>query len=183
MAYSEEIKNEVKKRLQKGEKVKALSDEFGISIPTIYKWRNELKTENIKEEQVKDEDVVNIEMNEEEVLKHNAKEFREELKVQQLEQESSEKLEKRDKKNHYKIVIDYLKEKRHDIYAKMQSTDYVIQKEGISQWDKMERKIEKVEQNKDNAEIIEQLYDKIVNLQKAEMEYYNRKKINGEQSR
>lgn len=42
MAYSVEIKNEVKERLSKGEKAKEISEQMGISLPTIYKWKKEL---------------------------------------------------------------------------------------------------------------------------------------------
>ncbi len=46
MAYSIEIKNEVIKKISEGEKIKEISDRMGISVPTIYKWRNENQLDN-----------------------------------------------------------------------------------------------------------------------------------------
>ena len=40
MAYSEEVKQKILKRIENGDKIKNISEETGISIPTLYKWRN-----------------------------------------------------------------------------------------------------------------------------------------------
>lgn len=49
MAYSLEVKNEAKKRLESGESAKQLSEQMGISTATLYKWKKELKIEEAKE--------------------------------------------------------------------------------------------------------------------------------------
>ena len=46
MAYSIEIKNDVISRIARGEKVKNISEKMGISVPTIYKWKKEIKLDN-----------------------------------------------------------------------------------------------------------------------------------------
>ncbi len=48
MAYSEQIKKEVKERLAKGEKVKQISEQTGISVATLYKWKKEIQVQNEK---------------------------------------------------------------------------------------------------------------------------------------
>ena len=53
MAYSEEIKQKILKRIENGDKIKNISEETGISIPTLYKWRN--KANLSKENKEKDE--------------------------------------------------------------------------------------------------------------------------------
>ena len=41
MAYSVEIKNSVRERLEKGQKAKTISKELNISISTIWNWKKE----------------------------------------------------------------------------------------------------------------------------------------------
>ena len=50
MAYSLEIKNNVRERLEKGQKAKAISKELEISISTIYNWKKEWDKENKSKE-------------------------------------------------------------------------------------------------------------------------------------
>ena len=53
MAYSEEVKQKILKRIENGDKIKNISEETGISITTLYNWRK--KTNLSKENQEKDE--------------------------------------------------------------------------------------------------------------------------------
>ena len=39
MAYSEEVKQKILKRIENGDKIKNISEETGISITTLYNWR------------------------------------------------------------------------------------------------------------------------------------------------
>ena len=196
MAYSEEIKEEVKKRLAKGEKPKQISEQTGVSVPTIYNWKRQFEQfnqESIKkceEEKVITEDkqvqqycITATEKEQEEnkqsigkqenntnsQFQNGKKSFKERIRV---EQNTSNIENSRDtmKKisNRYLGIMDFLLEKRNDIYAKMQSENYNIQKEGISQWDLMEGLIEKVNENKDDKECINQLYEKILQLKEKE---------------
>ena len=50
----------------------------------------------------------------------------------------------------------------------MQSSNYKVQAKGISQWDKMEALIGKVNENRDNKEYLNQLHEKILHLQELE---------------
>ena len=53
MAYSEEVKQKILNRIENGDKIKDISEETGISIPTLYNWRN--KANLSKENQGKGE--------------------------------------------------------------------------------------------------------------------------------
>lgn len=58
--------------------------------------------------------------------------------------------EKSRETNKVQEILQYLSEKRKDIYIKLQSQDERIQKQGIEQWDKMENLIYKVKSQKEN---------------------------------
>lgn len=68
-------------------------------------------------------------------------------------------------------ILEYLNEKKKDIYLKMQSKDAKTQAEGIKQWDMMEHFIEKVKNGAVDEEI---LYKKIQILQSVETRKMNR---------
>lgn len=70
--------------------------------------------------------------------------------------------------NHFNEILSYLTEKRRLIYIKAQSTNFELQREGITQWDKMEILLEKVKENKNNKEYLNQLYEKISQLKAKE---------------
>lgn len=196
MAYSEEIKEEVKKRLAKGEKPKQISEQTGVSVPTIYNWKRQFEQfnqESIKkceEEKVITEDkqlqqfcitatekeqeknkqsIGKQENNANSEFQNEKKSFKERIRVEQDTSniENSED-NRKENLNRYLGVMDFLLEKRNDIYAKMQSDNYRIQREGISQWDLMEGLIEKVNENKDDKQCINELYKKILQLKEKE---------------
>ena len=50
MAYSEEVKKAVLKRIADGEKVKNISEDLGISVATLYKWKNSSGSNDIESE-------------------------------------------------------------------------------------------------------------------------------------
>ena len=60
--------------------------------------------------------------------------------------------------------MEYLLEKRKPIYVKMQSTDLKTQREGLSQWDKLDDLIEKTNELKDNKDYLNSIYDRIIKL-------------------
>ena len=50
----------------------------------------------------------------------------------------------------------------------MQSTDLKTQREGISQWDRLEELIEKTRELKDNEDYMTNIYKKIIKLKEIE---------------
>lgn len=76
---------------------------------------------------------------------------------------NKQKREKQVKPN-YQEVLDFLIEQRKDIYIKMQSNDIKKQREGISQWDKLEDLIEKTKELRENEDYINNLYERIAKL-------------------
>ncbi len=190
------MKEEVKKRLTKGEKPKQISEQTGVSVPTIYNWKRQFEQfnqESIKkceEEKVITEDkqlqqfcitatekeqeknkqsIGKQENNANSEFQNEKKSFKERIRVEQDTSniENSED-NRKENLNRYLGVMDFLLEKRNDIYAKMQSDNYRIQREGISQWDLMEGLIEKVNENKDDKQCINELYKKILQLKEKE---------------
>lgn len=159
MAYSEEVKEEIKARLAKGEKVVEISKKTGISMATIYKWKKESKQ---KEKTVEEPEIKN--------KKEEKNEFKENIKVEITTQVPKTVVTKNKPKevDHFYGIMKYLDEKRRILYTNMQSTNYQEQTKGISQWDKMEELIEKVNENRDNKEYLDQLYAKISHLQELE---------------
>ena len=43
MSYSKEIKSKALEKVKNDEKIKDIAKEMGISIPTLYKWKREMK--------------------------------------------------------------------------------------------------------------------------------------------
>lgn len=74
----------------------------------------------------------------------------------------------REEKNNYNEVLNFLLEKRKEVYLKMQSVDYILQKKGIEQWDKLEELIEKTKLLKENVVYINGIYEKIAKLREKE---------------
>ena len=70
--------------------------------------------------------------------------------------------------NYFEQVLNYLKEKRTEIYFKANSTNFEIQRQGISQLDRMDILIDKVNDNKNNKEYLNNLYAKIQLLKEKE---------------
>jgi hypothetical protein len=100
--------------------------------------------------------------------KSNKNDFKDRVKVDVQNTNSNVQKKARKEPNHYKEILEYLKEKRCLIYIKAQSEDYETRKTGIRQWDKMEILIEKVKENKNNTEYLTQLYEKILQLKEKE---------------
>ena len=108
-------------------------------------------------------------------LKHEEKhknnnDFKNELKVQ-VQQETAkikQQNEEKQQKHIYTEVMEYLIEKRKPIYVKMQSTDLEIQREGISQWDKLDDLIEKTKELKENEDYMKNIYERVTRLKEKE---------------
>ncbi len=108
-------------------------------------------------------------------LKHEEKhknnnDFKNELKVQ-VQQDTAkikQQNEEIQQKYIYTEVMEYLIEKRKPIYVKMQSTDLEIQREGISQWDKLDDLIEKTKELKENEDYMKSVYDRVMKLKEKE---------------
>ena len=92
--------------------------------------------------------------------------FKQELKVNEQLVSVEMNKQKREKqvKHNYQDVLDFLIEQRKDIYIKMQSNDIKKQREGISQWDKLEDLIEKTKELRENEDYINNLYERIAKL-------------------
>ena len=114
-------------------------------------------------------------------LKHEEKhknnnDFKNELKVQV--QQDTAKLKQQNEeiqqKYIYTEVMEYLIEKRKPIYVKMQSTDLEIQREGISQWDKLDDLIEKTKELKENEDYMKNIYERVTRLKEKEENQFRR---------
>ncbi len=108
-------------------------------------------------------------------LKHEEKhknnnDFKNELKVQ-VQQDTTkikQQNEEKQQKHIYTEVMEYLIEKRKPIYVKMQSTDLEKQREGISQWDKLDDLIEKTKELKENEDYMKNIYERVTRLKEKE---------------
>ena len=108
-------------------------------------------------------------------LKHEEKhknnnDFKNELKVQ-VQQDTAkikQQNEEKQQKHIYTEVMEYLIEKRKPIYVKMQSTDLETQREGISQWDKLDDLIEKTKELKENKDYMKNIYERVTRLKEKE---------------
>ena len=108
-------------------------------------------------------------------LKHEEKhknnnDLKNELKVQ-VQQDTAkikQQNEEIQQKYIYTEVMEYLIEKRKPIYVKMQSTDLEIQREGISQWDKLDDLIEKTKELKENEDYMKNIYERVTRLKEKE---------------
>ncbi len=69
---------------------------------------------------------------------------------------------------HYDEILQYLTDKKKDIYIDLNSSDASVQKAAMLQWDKMDSLLDKVKQNKDNVDYLNTLYDKISSLKSFE---------------
>lgn len=49
MSYPVKVKQAIQKRIKEGEKLEQIREETGISVPTLYNWKRELKEERISE--------------------------------------------------------------------------------------------------------------------------------------
>ncbi len=98
----------------------------------------------------------------------NRRDFSNRIRVSPRSAINIEQEKKVREKNYYSEIKDYLDSKRKEIYVSMQSTNYEVQRDAISQWDKMELLIEKVDENKDNKEYLNGLHSKISQLQEKE---------------
>ena len=110
-------------------------------------------------------------------LKHEEKQknnnnFKNELKVQ-VQQETAKIKQQNEEKQQihiYNEVMEYLLEKRKPIYVKMQSTDLETQREGISQWDKLDDLIEKTKELKENKDYMKNIYERVTRLKEKEID-------------
>ena len=108
-------------------------------------------------------------------LKHEEKhknnnDFKNELKVQ-VQQDTAkikQQNEEIQQKYIYTEVMKYLIEKKKLIYVKMQSTDLETQREGISQWDKLDDLIEKTKELKENKDYMKNIYERVTRLKEKE---------------
>ena len=108
-------------------------------------------------------------------LKHEEKQknnnnFKNGLKVQ-VQQETAkikQQNEEIQQKYIYTEVMEYLIEKRKSIYVKMQSKDLEKQREGISQWDKLDDLIEKIKELKENEDYMKNIYERVTRLKEKE---------------
>ena len=93
-------------------------------------------------------------------------EFKSRIQVKQKDNNTVEK--KKKEKNFFDEIKSYLEEKQKDIYLNLQSFDNEVQRKAIIYWDKMELLLEKLEENRNNKEYLNNLHEKIVQLKKKE---------------
>lgn len=157
MTYLKEFKEKIEQRLANGEKAAEISRETGVSVSTIYKWRRESKEKEQQPEVVKSK-------------KEEANDFKESMKVEvSPEPVVATMVENKGKEiDYFHGIIKYLEDKKRSIYVSMQSSNYKVQTKGIAQWDKMEALMEKVNENRDNKDYLDQLHEKILHLQELE---------------
>ena len=149
--YEEKIKISKEKKAKDEEKVKQI-----VNAETSQKEETPVNTESSQRKEIK--------------KKKEENGFRESLEVKNKPKLESvvQKETKTKQKNNYYHVLDFLVEKRKSIYVKMNSMDPKIQKEGISQWDKLENLIEKTKEQKENIDYIEAIYKKVIKLEEKE---------------
>ncbi len=82
--------------------------------------------------------------------------------------------------NKIKVVLDYLKEKRIEVYMRTETTDIEARKKAIDQLDKMQYLIEKVEKEKEDSEYISYMYEKVETLKEIEKRRKEKAKQQGE---
>lgn len=164
MSYPVELKETLQKRLENGEKPKKISEETGISIPTLYNWKRELEEKKILNSKTK-----KIMQTSEEIEVRIPKSKQQQIEPTIMKKEP--KTNKTAKKNKFKEGLQYqvqplqtkdvhkfsmkeLKEMRNDIYVRMQSEDIQVHKKAVEQWDKMERLLDKMKrERKDYLEL------------------------------
>ena len=78
--------------------------------------------------------------------------------------------------NRLKVVLDYLKEKRIELYVRTNTTDIEARKKAIEQLDKMSDLIEKVKRKKEGSKYISYMYEKIERLKQIEKRQKEREK-------
>ena len=96
------------------------------------------------------------------------------MQVQQEPVKINQQNEEKQQKHIYTEVMEFFMEKRKPIYVKMQSTDLKTQREGISQWDKLDDLIEKTNELKDNKDYLNSIYDRIIKLKEKEENQFRR---------
>ena len=116
------------------------------------------------------ENTNNVNLQEAQIQHRKNRDFKQELKlqVQQEPVEINNQNKKKQFAKYYQEVLNFLLEKKKTIYVKMQSSDLCIQREGIEQWDKLEKIIEKTKEQKENIKYISALYQKVTKLKEIE---------------
>lgn len=161
-------KYEQKIKEQKEQKIRQAKEEkMKQKIKEDKRQEERRKRINIKVKSRENETSTSIKMiqsrNKDENLARS--EFRQKIKVQE---DLDKKCKVREEKNNYNEVLNFLLEKRTEVYLKMQSADYILQKKGIEQWDKLEELIEKTKLLKENVVYINGIYEKIAKLREKE---------------
>ena len=65
-------------------------------------------------------------------------------------------------------IIQFIKDEKRNTYVNMQSKNAMVQSMAIKRWDKLEILLEKISENSENSNYIENLYNKIVSREKEE---------------
>ena len=156
----ENLKNEYEEKIRISKEKKAKDEEKTMKIVTPKASKKKVTSRNTE----------SLQSEKTERKKDDNNRLRESLKVKKQPKSKSvaQKEDKMKQKNNYYHVLDFLVEKRKSIYVKMNSMDPKIQKEGISQWDKLENLIEKTKEQKENIDYIEAIYKKVIKLEEKE---------------
>lgn len=171
----EDLKNEYEKTIREQKQMAQKENEIRKREQEKVAHRENEKDKEIKQrnqEQRKQEEKQHRPqtVKENKPTRKNDKNFKQHLKVQ-IQQDTSkikQQSEERQQKHIYTEVMEYLLEKRKTIYVKMQSKDLKTQREGISQWDKLEYLIEKTKELKENEGYMENLYGRVTKLKEKE---------------
>ena len=178
----EQLKNEYEKKIkeQESNKKKKIEDEKQKQKIKEEEKQRERKIKNNTKKQIiegkinslkkKNTNKVNLQNTQMQHRENNS--FKQEIKVhvQQELTKINQQNEGKQQIHIYNEVMEYLLEKRKPIYVKMQSTDLETQREGISQWDKLDDLIEKTKELKENEDYMKSIYERVTRLKEKEID-------------
>ena len=176
----EQLKNEYEQKIkeQESNKKKKIEEEKQKQKIKEEEKQRERKIKNNTKKQIiegkinslKKENTNKVNLQNTQMQHRENNSFKQEIKVhvQQELTKINQQNEGKQQIHIYNEVMEYLLEKRKPIYVKMQSTDLETQREGISQWDKLDDLIEKTKELKENEDYMKSIYERVTRLKEKE---------------
>ena len=176
----EQLKNEYEQKIkeQESNKKKKIEEEKQKQKIKEEEKQRERKIKNNTKKQIiegkinslKKENTNKVNLQNTQMQHRENNSFKQEIKVhvQQELTKINQQNEGKQQIHIYNEVMEYLLEKRKPIYVKMQSTDLETQREGISQWDKLDDLIEKIKELKENEDYMKSIYERVTRLKEKE---------------
>ena len=176
----EQLKNEYEQKIkeQESNKKKKIEEEKQKQKIKEQEKQRERKIKNNTKKQIiegkinslKKENTNKVNLQNTQMQHRENNSFKQEIKVhvQQELTKINQQNEGKQQIHIYNEVMEYLLEKRKPIYVKMQSTDLETQREGISQWDKLDDLIEKTKELKENEDYMKSIYERVTRLKEKE---------------